>query len=159
MDDHGPSQSRRAEPWSRGAARLPSIANRLGAPGIRIRVLLAVFALPIWATPAQSQAGEPVTTRAVRATLRNLQTAQEVHYLDEMTYASSLSSLSMFSGSGSQVTVEIVYADARGWVAVGRHARAPGRSCTIVVGAAEALATDHDGRVGVAGEVVCDAAG
>jgi tetratricopeptide (TPR) repeat protein len=82
-----------------------------------------------------------------------------VHYLDEMTYASSLSSLSMYSASSPQVTVEIVHADAQGWSAAGRHTRALGRSCTIWTGAAEPLATDHDGRVGGEAEVVCDAAG
>jgi hypothetical protein len=71
---------------------------------------------------------------AMRSDLRNLVTAQEVHYADHATYTTSFAALNYTASTG--VTVQILEATATGWSGTATHERAPGARCGIYVGTA-----------------------
>lgn len=73
---------------------------------------------------------------AMRSDLRNLVTAEESYFADNVTYTSNLGPT--FTAS-SGVTVEIGYATGTGWRATARHART-GSTCSIFMGGGQVAA-------------------
>jgi hypothetical protein len=65
-----------------------------------------------------------------RSALRQLVTAQELNYMNNRTYTDNVADLQL---EVDDVTLDIVWADARGWVAVGSHPQFP-LICAMAIG-------------------------
>lgn len=102
-----------------------------------LAVTLLVLALGLSGPVASAQvapapdAARRAMAAAVRSDLRNLVTAQEAFFADNMHYTRALDSLRFLPSQGVTVTVE--QATARGWRGSGRHSAA-GITCWIFVG-------------------------
>jgi hypothetical protein len=69
---------------------------------------------------------------AMRSDLRNLVTAQESFFADNVRYSGSLDSLQYRASTG--VTVRFVTVRSAAWSAIATHANVPGAQCGIFVG-------------------------
>ena len=69
---------------------------------------------------------------AVKSDLRNLVTAEESYYADNVTYSNTLATSSFNTSAG--VTVVISGASGTGWSATGVHSGAPSHTCSIYMG-------------------------
>lgn len=87
---------------------------------------------------------------AVQRALRAAVAAQEQYYNAHKTYAASASALARLLPPTPRVSIQIMHADDRGWTGAGRSQAAPGRSCVIYIGLANAIpelpATDRERR-------------
>lgn len=103
----------------------------------RLDVTLLVLALGLSGPAASAQvapapdAARRAMAAAVRSDLRNLVTAQEAFFADNVHYTRALDSLRFQPSQGVAVTIEL--ASARGWRGSGRHSAAD-ITCWIFVG-------------------------
>ena len=92
--------------------------------------ILAAIAIPKFANTK-----EKAYIASMKSDLRNLVTAEESYFADNVTYATTTSNLQYNSSAG--VTVSIVAATGTGWSATATH-NATTKTCGIFVGAATA---------------------
>jgi prepilin-type N-terminal cleavage/methylation domain-containing protein len=92
--------------------------------------ILAAIAIPKFATTK-----EKAYVAAMKSDLRNLVTAQESYFADQVTYTTSQTSLNYTPSTG--VTVSIGAATGTGWSATAKH-NGTSQTCGIFVGSATA---------------------
>ena len=92
--------------------------------------ILAAIAIPKFANTK-----EKAYIASMKSDLRNLVTAQEAYFADNVTYATTTSNLQYNSSAG--VTVTVAGATGTGWSATATH-NATTKTCGIFVGAATA---------------------
>lgn len=94
--------------------------------------------------PPDSAAARPYI-RQMQSDLRNLVTAQEAYFADNVAYAPSIPAMggSYIPSRGS--TVLILVLSETGWSGIAVHEGAPGYVCGIFVGMDDAMAPLHDG--------------
>ncbi len=90
--------------------------------------ILAAIAIPKFANTK-----EKAYIASMKSDLRNLVTAQEAYFADNVTYATTTSNLQYNSSAG--VTVTVSGATGTGWSATASH-NATTKTCGIFVGAA-----------------------
>ena len=90
--------------------------------------ILAAIAIPKFANTK-----EKAYITSMKSDLRNLVTAQETYFADNVTYASVIANLSYNQSAGNTVTV--VSASASGWSATSKS-NATTKTCAIFVGTA-----------------------
>src|SRR5512132_512483 len=95
--------------------------------------ILAAIAIPKFANTK-----EKAYIAAMKSDLRNLVTAQESYFADNVTYATTTSNLSYNSSAG--VTVTVSGATGTGWSATASH-NGTSKTCGIYVGASTAPIT------------------
>ena len=110
---------------------------------------------------AQSTRADSVAVAEMRAALRNVTSAQEIHYSRHGTYATEFSQLRLRPEVvAKEVTIVIRTAGTRGWNGEATHTGLAGRSCVMEMGAPEGatVATRRD-RLNASerpGRVRCD---
>jgi prepilin-type N-terminal cleavage/methylation domain-containing protein len=92
--------------------------------------ILAAIAIPKFANTK-----EKAYVSAMKSDLRNLVTAQESYFADQVTYTSSTTALNYSASTGVTVTVGTV--SGTGWNATAKH-NGTAKTCGIFVGAATA---------------------
>ena len=90
--------------------------------------ILAAIAIPKFANTK-----EKAYITSMKSDLRNLVTAQEAYFTDNVTYASVLTNLSYSQSAGNTITV--VSASGAGWSATSKN-NATAKTCGIFVGSA-----------------------
>ena len=90
--------------------------------------ILAAIAIPKFANTK-----EKAYITSMKSDLRNLVTAQEAYFTDNVTYASVLTNLSYSQSAGNTITV--VSASGAGWSATSKS-NATTKTCAIFVGSA-----------------------
>jgi type IV pilus assembly protein PilA len=95
--------------------------------------ILAAIAIPKFANTK-----EKAYIAAMKSDLRNLVTAQESYFADNVTYAAATGNLSYNSSTG--VTVTMASASGTGWSATAAH-NGTAKTCGIFVGSATAPIT------------------
>ena len=98
--------------------------------------ILAAIAIPKFANTK-----EKAYIAGMKADLRNLVTAQEAYFADNVTYASVLSNLNYNVSAGN--TVAISSATGTGWAATSKN-NATTKTCGIFVGSATAPITGQN---------------
>ena len=98
--------------------------------------ILAAIAIPKFANTK-----EKAYIAGMKADLRNLVTAQEAYFADNVTYASVLSNLNYNVSAGN--TVSISSATGTGWAATSKN-NATTKTCGIFVGSATAPITGQN---------------
>ena len=98
--------------------------------------------------------------RRMQSDLRNLLSAQEIHYSEHYRYAGPAEDVNAVEAlrfrTSQGVALEIVDASERGWSGVASMEALPGRGCALVVGSAAAVRTPGGPEVTEAGRVICD---
>ena len=96
----------------------------------------------------------------MQSDLRNLLSAQEVHYSQHYRYAGPAADVNEVAAlqfhSSQEVTVRIIEAGERGWAGVSSSDALPGRGCAVFIGAAAPLKTPGGADVLEEGRVLCD---
>ena len=92
--------------------------------------ILAAIAIPKFANTK-----EKAYIAAMKSDLRNLVTAQESYFADQVSYTTATTALNYNSSTG--VTVTITAATGTGWAATSKH-NATTKTCGIYVGSATA---------------------
>ena len=92
--------------------------------------ILAAIAIPKFANTK-----EKAYVAAMKSDLRNLVTAQESYFADQVSYSTSTTAINFSSSSG--VTVTVGTATGTGWNATAKH-NATTKTCGIYVGSATA---------------------
>lgn len=117
------------------------------------RILLALIVTVVAGVfdvmPAQAQAPDSTTIRAASSTmksdLRNLVTAQESYFADNMTYAPSVQAITRYRASRG-VTVVTLMSSNKNHSAIAIIETVPGLVCAIFVGdASPPLGTGEEG--------------
>lgn len=112
--------------------------------------------------PASSSGNEMERAYMIRmqSDLRNLVTAQEIHYSQHYRYAGpaeDVGAVSALRFTPSQaIAIRVTAADDRGWAAIASSPQLPGRGCSIFVGNAAAVATPGGATPAAEGTVTCD---
>jgi prepilin-type N-terminal cleavage/methylation domain-containing protein len=120
--------------------------NRKGFTLIELLIVVVIIGiLAAIAIPKFANTKEKAYIASMKSDLRNLVTAQESYFADNMTYATALGDLNFTSSSG--VTVTIDAATGTGWSATATHTGTT-VTCTIYVGSATPAGTAE-------GEPVC----
>ena len=108
-----------------------------GAKGFTLIELLIVVViigiLAAIAIPKFANTKEKAYIAGMKSDLRNLVTAQEAYFADNVTYASVLTNLNYSQSAGNTVTV--VSATGTGWSATSKN-NATAKTCGIFVGSA-----------------------
>ena len=91
--------------------------------------ILAAIAIPKFANTKQK-----AYIAAMKSDLRNLVTAEESYFADNVTYTTSTTSVNFTPSTG--VTVTIGGVSGTGWSATANHSAAAGKTCAIFVGSA-----------------------
>ena len=100
--------------------------------------LAGVTLLP--ATPLTAQEAQPdsavvrAATRTLRSDLRNFVTAQEIHFADHTTYASSLHAMREIYRPSPGVTLVVLTSSGMGHSEIAIDERVPGLVCAMYVG-------------------------
>ena len=92
--------------------------------------ILAAIAIPKFANTK-----EKAYVAAMKSDLRNLVTAQESYFADQVSYTTSTTAINFSSSTG--VTVTVGTANGTGWNATAKH-NATTKTCGIFVGSASA---------------------
>ena len=79
----------------------------------------------------------------MKSDLRNLATAEESYFTDNVTYTATLPTTFYVSSTG--VTVTLGAASSTGWNATATHQALPGRTCPVFGGSGPAVAPASDG--------------
>ena len=95
-----------------------------------VTVLIAI--LTAIAVPQLFGTKERSYVAAMRSDLRNLETAQEAYYVDNITYAAALADLGTMFLVSPGVTIAIDSASQTGWGGTATHASTP-LSCSVAV--------------------------
>ena len=94
--------------------------------------ILAAIAIPKFANTK-----EKAYIASMKSDLRNLVSAQEAYFSDNVTYTTSQTALNDYTPSAG-ATVAIGSVTGTGWAATATHSGATGKTCKIAVGAAVA---------------------
>ena len=116
-----------------------------------IELLIVVVIIGILAAIAIPKFGatkDKAYIAAVKSDLRNLSTAEESYFADNVVYTTSLPTTSFSSSAG--VTVSISAANATGWTASAVHASLPTKPCFTFAGTG-----GPSGLATVEGEIKC----
>jgi hypothetical protein len=103
---------------------------------------------------------EQAYIRRMHSDLRNLLSAQEIHYSEHSTYAgpsadvNQVAALRFLASRG--VELRVLQADERGWAGVASSRDVPGLGCAVFVGSATPPATPAGTSLEVPGVVTCD---
>lgn len=116
------------------------------------------------AADADAAAGEsaraPEYFARMRAELRNLLSAQEVHFSQHIRYAGPTDDVNTLTALGyttdDAVRVRILEASDRGWSGVALSDAVPGRGCAVYLGAVAVPTTPGGRRATGEGTVTCD---
>ena len=100
--------------------------------------ILAAIAIPKFANTK-----EKAYVAAMKSDLRNLVTAQESYFADNVTYTSTIGNLSFSSSAG--VTVAVNGADGKGWSASATH-NGTAKTCAIYAGSTNTIAGQAEGE-------------
>ena len=96
----------------------------------------------------------------MRSDLRNLMSAQEVHYAEQLRYAGPTADANQVAAlhyrAAGDVIVRVDEASDRGWSAVASSAALPGRGCAIFIGEVEPPTTPGGRIVTEEGLPQCD---
>ena len=98
--------------------------------------ILAAIAIPKFANTK-----EKAYVAAMKSDLRNLVTAEESYFADQVSYTTATTAINYNSSTG--VTVTIGTANGTGWNATAKH-NATTKTCGIYVGSASAPITGHN---------------
>lgn len=108
-------------------------------------VVVIIGILAAIAIPKFSSTKNKAYVAAMKSDLRNLVTAEEGYFADNVTYTTSTTAMSFTPSAG--VTVVIGAVTGTGWSATATHTALPGKPCTIFLGTAPALApATNDGE-------------
>ena len=108
--------------------------NRKGFTLIELLIVVVIIGiLAAIAIPKFANTKEKAYLASMKSDLRNLVTAQEAYFADNVTYASTVSNLSYNYSAG--VTVTISAATGQGWSATASH-NSTTKTCGIYVGIA-----------------------
>ena len=123
---------------------------------MKLLVAVGVLWVPIGAAEAQvegpgSEAARP-HVRVIHSDLRNLVTAQEAYFADNVAYAPSVPAMGGIYVPSRGARVVILTLFGSGWNGIAIHADAPGYVCGVFVGK-DATAPLHDEAA--EGEVTC----
>ena len=119
-------QVRAAEVSRRGGVALWAPVVIVGGYGIVVIGILAAIAIPRFANTK-----EKAYIASMKADLRNLVTAQEAYFADNVTYSHAITNLNYAASSGN--IIEIMEASGTGWSATSSNA-ATSKTCGIFVG-------------------------
>ena len=120
----------------------------LGRKGFTLIELLIVVViigiLAAIAIPKFSNTREKAYIAAMKSDLRNLATAQESYFSDNITYTSDLAAIG--AGESQGVSIVISNVGGTGWSATGTH-NATTKTCAIFFGTTTVAPADTEGEV------------
>lgn len=115
---------------------------------LALSVLVGVLCIPMGAARAQVEAPDAEAARPylrqMQSDLRNLVTAQEAYFADNIAYAPSIPAMGGSFISSRGVTVVILNLFKTGWSGIAVHEGAPGYVCGIYVGMDDAVPPLND---------------
>ena len=118
------------------------VKNTKGFTLIELLIVVVIIGiLAAIAIPKFANTKEKAYIAGMKADLRNLVTAQEAYFADNVTYASVLSNLNYNVSAGN--TVAISSATGTGWAATSKN-NATTKTCGIFVGSATAPITGQN---------------
>ena len=119
--------------------------NRQGFTLIELLIVVVIIGiLAAIAIPKFANTKEKAYVAAMKSDLRNLVTAQESYFADQVSYTTSTTAINFNSSTG--VTVSITAATGTGWSATASH-NATTKTCGIYVGSATApVAGQNEGE-------------
>jgi type IV pilus assembly protein PilA len=110
-------------------------SNRKGFTLIELLIVVVIIGiLAAIAIPKFAATKEKAYIASMKSDLKNLVTAEEAYFADNMTYG-DLTALSALFHETSGVTVNVTSADGTGWAATASHG-STSVTCAIAVGAA-----------------------
>jgi len=112
------------------------VRNTKGFTLIELLIVVVIIGiLAAIAIPKFANTKERAYVAAMRSDLRNLITAEEGYFADNVTYTNSLTALNFTASAG--VTVSVAGVTGKGWSATASH-NATSKTCGIFVGSATA---------------------
>jgi prepilin-type N-terminal cleavage/methylation domain-containing protein len=112
------------------------VRNSRGFTLIELLIVVVIIGiLAAIAIPKFANTKEKAYIAAMKSDLRNLVTAQESYFADQVSYTSGLAAMNYNSSTGVTVTVGTV--SGTGWAATAKH-NGTTKTCGIYVGAATA---------------------
>jgi len=115
------------------------VRNSKGFTLIELLIVVVIIGiLAAIAIPKFANTKEKAYVAAMKSDLRNLVTAQESYFADQVFYTTSTTAINFSSSTG--VTVTIGTANGTGWNATAKH-NATTKTCGIYVGSATAPIT------------------
>ncbi|MFQ5550439.1 MAG: type IV pilin protein [Gemmatimonadales bacterium] len=119
--------------------------DRKGFTLIELLIVVVIIGiLAAIAIPKFSNTREKAYVASMKSDLRNLATAQESYFADNVTYTTSMTALG--AGESQGVTISIGAAGGTGWSATGAH-NATTKTCAIYFGTAAVAPADTEGEV------------
>lgn len=119
--------------------------DRKGFTLIELLIVVVIIGiLAAIAIPKFSNTREKAYIAAMKSDLRNLATAQESYFADNVTYSSSMTALG--AGESQGVTITIGGVGGTGWSATGAH-NASTKTCAIYFGTGAVAPADTEGEV------------
>ena len=119
--------------------------DRKGFTLIELLIVVVIIGiLAAIAIPKFSNTREKAYIAAMKSDLRNLATAQESYFADNVTYTNSIAALG--AGESQGVTIAIGGVGGTGWSATGLH-NASTKTCAIYFGTAAVAPADTEGEV------------
>ena len=116
--------------------------NRKGFTLIELLIVVVIIGiLAAIAIPKFANTKEKAYVAAMKSDLRNLVTAQESYFADQVSYTTASTAINYNSSTG--VTVTIGTANGTGWNATAKH-NATTKTCGIYVGSATAPITGQN---------------
>ena len=108
--------------------------NRKGFTLIELLIVVVIIGiLAAIAIPKFSNTKDKAYVAAMKSDLRNLVTAEESYFADNLTYG-SIANLGTAYATSQGVTVTTSAVSATGWSAAAAHSSLPSTSCTIALG-------------------------
>jgi len=122
------------------------MSDRNGFTLIELLIVLVIIGIIAAITiPKFTSKKEKGYLTAVKSDLRNLNTAMEAYFSENLTYTAEFGSLDFTYSAGVTPPTVTVHATGNGWVATASHTVATNISCTIYVGASADDAGVPDG--------------
>ncbi len=113
-----------------------AVRNAKGFTLIELLIVVVIIGiLAAIAIPKFANTKEKAYVAAMKSDLRNLVTAEESYFADNVTYTTSSANMNFSSSTG--VTVTVGTANGTGWNATAKH-NATAKTCGIFVGSAAA---------------------
>ena len=112
------------------------LSNRKGFTLIELLIVVVIIGiLAAIAIPKFANTKEKAYVAAMKSDLRNLVTAEESYFADQVSYTTSTTAINFSNSTG--VTVTVGTANGTGWNATAKH-NATTKTCGIYVGSATA---------------------